>query len=190
MDNPASLIEVVISREQRRTIKAEPKPGLLVVKAPLHATDPQIASFLADHRRWIETHCAARPERLVLGEPIDWSLVGAELLGDDERERTYRRMCHAAADKVFRKTLQELNLRAPPMRVAALASAWGKCHSTGRIELHWRVGSLPWPLARYVVCHELAHLAHFDHTGAFWAQVDELHPGARKADRELKRWRL
>jgi predicted metal-dependent hydrolase len=41
-------------------------------------------------------------------------------------------------------------------------------------------------MADYVVVHELCHLAHFDHSEAFWAQVARAIPDYRDIRRQMK----
>lgn len=43
------------------------------------------------------------------------------------------------------------------------ATRWGSCSSDGRIRYSWRLILAPPDARRYVVAHEVAHLAHLDH---------------------------
>lgn len=190
-------IEVVISREPRKSLALRPKPGLLIVKAPLLASDTEIANFIARHQIWVRRHCAIKPASYLLhGKEIDWSAPSLGDLTFDQpppqnlRSRIYRRICSAATQQVFNQVICEQGSTIPPLRIGSMASAWGRCHASGRVELHWRVGSLPLPLGRYVVFHELAHLKHLDHSSKFWSYLATLDPQSRKHDRELNAWHL
>ena len=48
----------------------------------------------------------------------------------------------------------------------------GHCTRGGMIQLSRHLMLLPEPLVQYVVCHELAHLTHMDHSPAFHALLD------------------
>lgn len=48
----------------------------------------------------------------------------------------------------------------------------GYCTRGGVIQLSRHLMLLPEPLVQYVVCHELAHLTHMDHSPAFHALLD------------------
>ena len=66
----------------------------------------------------------------------------------------------------------------------------GHCTSLGEIQLSYYLMFLPEHLIRHVVCHELAHLTHFDHSPGFHALVDEYSNGTERADiRELRNFR-
>ena len=55
-------------------------------------------------------------------------------------------------------------------------SRWGSCTAQGRLMYSWRLIMAPPPVLRYVAAHEVAHLAHMDHSPAFWGCVKALMP--------------
>lgn len=72
---------------------------------------------------------------------------------------------------------------------AALTSAktfWGVCRKTTGIRLNWRLVGAPEYVADYVCIHELCHLAHADHSHAFWALTRRFAPYADEAKQWLK----
>ena len=65
---------------------------------------------------------------------------------------------------------------------------WGSCSSMGRIRLSWRLILAPPAVRRYVVAHEVAHLAHLNHGPAFKAFEARLYgPGLAEAKATLRR---
>ena len=62
----------------------------------------------------------------------------------------------------------------------------GHCTRGGVIQLSRHLMLLPAPLVQYVVCHELAHLTHMDHSPAFHALLDSYHDGrSAELDRQI-----
>ena len=55
-------------------------------------------------------------------------------------------------------------------------SRWGSCTSDGRLMFSWRLAMAPPEVLGYVAAHEVAHLAHMDHSPRFWAAVEGLMP--------------
>ena len=73
---------------------------------------------------------------------------------------------HAAA---LGRPVRALSLRDPRSR-------WGSCTSDGRLMFSWRLAMAPPEVLDYVAAHEVAHLAHMDHSPRFWAAVARLMP--------------
>lgn len=62
----------------------------------------------------------------------------------------------------------------------------GHCTRGGVIQLSRHLMLLPEPLVLYVVCHELAHLTHMDHSPAFHALLDSYLDGrSAELDRQI-----
>ena len=69
---------------------------------------------------------------------------------------------------------------APPRLLLSSATArWGSCNSDREVRLAWRLVKAPPELIDYVICHELAHLRHMNHSAAFWAEVARQCPDFR-----------
>ena len=61
----------------------------------------------------------------------------------------------------------------------------------------WRLAMAPPEVLDYVAAHEVAHLAHMDHSPRFWAQVEALMPDhaphrrwLRQHGADLQAWRF
>jgi predicted metal-dependent hydrolase len=182
------MIDVKIIRENRKSMALFPRATLLLVKAPLFANDQEIYKFIAKHEQWVKDQCIEEPFK-ILGKPIDWHTISSAPMSFAEKKKKHRQMCHELTHRLYRKTLTTAKIHPPPMRICTLASAWGKCHNAQRIELHWKIATLPKHLAEYVIFHEIAHFQYMDHSKNFWAHLDSLCTGARKLDRELGKWR-
>ncbi len=76
----------------------------------------------------------------------------------------------------------------PPPRVllSSANSRWGSCNSRREVRLSWRLVKAPPALIDYVVCHELAHLRHMNHSREFWAEVGRLCPDYKRLRDELE----
>lgn len=85
--------------------------------------------------------------------------------------------------------VQALALRAgiapPRFLLSSAMSRWGSCNARREVRLAWRLVKAPEPLIDYVVCHELAHLRHMNHSAAFWAEVSRQCPGYEAHRAEL-----
>lgn len=66
-------------------------------------------------------------------------------------------------------------------------SRWGSCTADGRLMFSWRLAMAPPEVLDYVAAHEVAHLAHMDHSARFWAVVERLMPDYRMRRDWLRR---
>ena len=71
-------------------------------------------------------------------------------------------------------------LEPPKLLISSALARWGSCNSRREVRLAWRLVKAPAELVDYVVCHELAHLRHMNHSRAFWAEVERQCPDYRR----------
>ena len=89
-----------------------------------------------------------------------------------------------AAKAYLEARMGELALRAgiepPRLFLSSAMSRWGSCNSRREVRIAWRLIKAPDAMIDYVICHELAHLRHMNHSRAFWAEVERQCPGFRQ----------
>jgi len=76
-------------------------------------------------------------------------------------------------------------IRVKEFFVAVQKSRLGYCTHDDRIMLNARLLFASPQLRDYVICHELAHTRHRNHSRDFWAYLETLFPNAKKIDRQL-----
>jgi len=74
----------------------------------------------------------------------------------------------------------QAGLAAPRFFLSPALARWGSCNARREIRLAWRLVKAPPALVDYVICHELAHLRHMNHSPAFWAEVERQCPDYRR----------
>jgi predicted metal-dependent hydrolase len=73
----------------------------------------------------------------------------------------------------------------PRFFLSSAMARWGSCNTRREVRLAWRLVKAPPELVDYVVCHELAHLRHMNHSSAFWAEVARQCPDYQRLRDEL-----
>jgi predicted metal-dependent hydrolase len=67
---------------------------------------------------------------------------------------------------------------------------WGSCSGRGTISLNVALLFQKPAVVRYLLCHELAHTRHMNHSPKFWNCVAECEPAYRFLDAQLNQgWR-
>jgi len=201
-------------RATRLTMRLAPDGSEVRITLPQWGRTSDALVFANKRMAWLESQLAAVPPaappqpggqvryrgRSLL---IDWSpgrprtpaLQGDALtLGGpaDTVSARVRRWLEREALRLFADDLAHYCSRAglapPQLRLSRALRRWGSCSGKGCIRINWRLVQAPDEVRRSVVAHEVAHLAHFDHSPAFHAFLRDLFGGdLASADAWLKR---
>jgi predicted metal-dependent hydrolase len=148
-----------------RLVLAEPDPG--------RAARPSVDEPL-------------RPEEKLLGAAA--RDPGVRLDGDrllcpvthgavEERVRAwYRCRAQPILDRRLAATCRAVGRAEPAWRLSDARTRWGSLSAKGVVGLNWRLIKASAPEIDYVICHELAHFRHRNHSAAFWREVARLCP--------------
>ena len=122
-------------------------------------------------------------------------LIGIELVAavrhaaEDSVRRTvvgwYKRMAAAHLSQRVMALSLAAGLTPPRFILSSAMGRWGSCNTRREVRLAWRLMKARRELIDYVVCHELAHLRHMNHSAAFWAEVEKQCPDYRRLRAEL-----
>lgn len=74
----------------------------------------------------------------------------------------------------------------PTLKSRWMKKRWGSCHANGQILLNVELIKAPKPCIEYVIIHELCHLVHLNHSGAFYALLGEYLPGWERVKARLE----
>jgi len=94
--------------------------------------------------------------------------------------RWYKHAAHDYLGERLRALSQAARLAAPVLVISSAMGRWGSCNTRREVRLAWRLMKAPADLVDYVICHELAHLRHMNHSSAFWAEVERQCPDYRQ----------
>lgn len=73
------------------------------------------------------------------------------------------------------------------LRARKMKSRWGVCNkSSMSVTLNTLLIHKDNSLIDYVICHELSHFIHMDHSKLFWMEVAKHYPNYQKARKELR----
>lgn len=147
--------------------------GRVVVSAPRHVSERDIAAFVREKAAWIhktQTRIVDLPPRLEPGP---------------EAERLRARMREQAPPLVA-YWAQRMELEPPTVGYRIMHSRWGTCHTGKRhITLAVSLGGMEEELLEYVVVHELTHLLVNNHGPHFKAIMDAYLPDWRDKRKRL-----
>ncbi len=101
-----------------------------------------------------------------------------------------KRRAHAALAPRLAAAAERHDFHYTRLRIGNQRSRWGSCSVQGLISLNLALLFQPERVVHYLLCHELAHTRHMDHSARFWACVAACVPRWRMLDRALSNgWR-
>jgi len=203
-----------LSRARRMTLRLAPDGSEARVSIPAWGRVGDAEAFARDRADWLAGQLASLPAARAIApgtllnlrgtaHPIVWQ-AGArrkpELSGDaiviggpvESLARRLQRWLEAQALELMQADLAHYCQRAgeavPRLSLSRAQRRWGSCAADGTIRMNWRLVMAPDFVRRSVMAHEVAHIAHFDHSPAFHAHLATLYEGdVAAANRWLKR---
>ena len=187
------------ARARRMTLRVGRTDGAVTLTLPPGMAEAEARAFVAGHADWVARQVAAAPppRRAAVGETLP--VLGREVpvvAGPGRAARWTGDAIAAPPDRTGPRVAALLREMARSHAVAAVdrhaealgrapgritlrdtRSRWGSCTARGDVMLSWRLVMAPPEVLDYVAAHEVAHLAHMDHSPRFWACLEGLLPG-------------
>ncbi|CAC9646135.1 M48 family metallopeptidase [bacterium endosymbiont of Bathymodiolus sp. 5 South] len=209
------LVKYKLIRSKRKTLSLQiDKDGALSVRAPMRLSVKKIESFICEKQVWIETKQtqirATKPDKinyqaggyfLFLGYSYPLKLDNTEVPVRLNNKKFYLSTIYDAASafhwfykKEFIKIAlprleyysQKHNLIFNQVRFKAQKTRWGSCSSQNNINLNYLLMMAPMWVIDAVIAHELAHIAHKNHSKDFYQLLDSMISTRKQADIWLK----
>ncbi len=175
-ESPVHSIPFLLSRMKRKTISIRiSDASQVMVSAPVHMNIGRIHGFVDQKHLWIHAN---------LNKVSQWTLLPV-LTASDKRK---------ASENIRSRTnkfLADYEGKKPArIFIRYSTSRWGSCSSLGNISLNGYLDFVPDELFHYVLCHELTHLKHMNHSRAFWNELSGLVANPRLIKLQLTQYKI
>ncbi len=205
-------IKIIKSPKAKRlTLRIDEKERIPVLSLPRGCSARKAVDFVETHRDWIQNMLARLPAagRFENGECISvfgqkviinhnpnqrgTMIIDGFLMVGGEPEFLHRRVCDFikkfAAEHLYQMSAAkagQIGCTVHRVTLKDTKSRWGSCSNRNNINYNWRIVLAPPHVIDYLVSHEVAHLAHQDHSADFWNCVAGLCPDYENGRRWLK----
>ena len=205
-----SLIDVVVNRKmgQKNTYLRIKDDLKLYVNTSILTSDRTIKNIINENMSSItrmylkeKNKCDIKKDFYYLGKKYDIVRVNNKevVLGDNKifipSNLDINKWLKKEANRIF---LERLNywynsftyeIPYPSLTIRKMTSRWGVCNSKlKRVTLNFELIKKDISCLDYVICHELSHFIHMDHSKEFWNVVGENYPNYKEIRRIMKKY--
>ncbi|SIS56749.1 hypothetical protein SAMN05421759_101468 [Roseivivax lentus] len=187
------------SRARRISLRMSGIDGRVTLTMPRFVPEREGLAFLREKEEWLRAHLERRADPVTIGPgvilPVEGIARRIESTGTGRLRIEADRIAVPGPEARIAARLQaHLKTRArdrlaeasdryatalgrPYARITLrdTRSRWGSCSSRGGLSYSWRLILAPPEILDYVAAHEVAHLAHMDHSERFWRQLTALY---------------
>lgn len=203
-------LELKVSPQARRmALRLDTQRRVMYLVVPSHTRTEKAYDFALQYRDWIKENLSALPAPIPFEDgaiiPVFGKKVRISVAYDPDLNKTDisldRNILHVFTNKEYpsrriERFLRELAFEKieqiayrkaacigegiKSVNVRDTKTRWGSCNHRNEISYSWRLIFAPRQAMDYVIAHEVAHLAHFDHSDEFWAMCCRLSASYRK----------
>ncbi len=178
-----------------------------VLKVPTGTSAKKIEDFLASKKDWLHKNAAKLQEREALGETFNFKewiyfdgkplvhtseiAIGFDDFSDLKKAKEIKKyyLSHFCDVEEFaREISHRTGLKFSEIKKVSSTHIWGSFSSKKIMKLNWKLVILPRPLVEYVICHELCHGLHMNHSPRFWKAVERICPQYKQRKKELAKY--
>ncbi len=199
------------SKAKRLTLRIDEKNHQPVITLPKYCSQNTALKFLEDHHDWIINMLARLPQSTDFSDGEIFSFFGQKytvhhqenhrgtcfiddiLMVGGNKEFLHRRVVDFLKQQTLQKlsdlTIQKaktLGCLVANVTLKDTKSRWGSCSTMHNINYNWRICLAPLYVIEYLVCHEVSHLQHPNHSKDFWQTLSELCPNYKEGRSWLK----
>ncbi|TCT21208.1 M48 family metallopeptidase [Thiobaca trueperi] len=123
------------------------------------------------------------PNRVALEHGTIWITSGTtpRLRPSQSLENWLRKQARRRIEQALAVATKQVGRAPHQVYIMDQRTKWGNCSGLGNLSFNWRLIMAPDEVLRYIVTHEVVHLAIPDHSPKFWLTVQSLYPQTDRA---------
>lgn len=201
-------MKIVVVKEKRKTIclKIENSQSA-VLKVPKTLSQKEIDKFLEEKRKWIEKSVEKMKENENFASSFDLKnnlyidgkfyanassvVIGFDKLTENGKRNAIRKFYKSnfyVIEKMAEECCVKFDLHYDKLMPTTSVKVWGSYNTKKVMKLNWKLVLVPKELVYYVICHELSHSKHFNHSPKFWKEVENMCPDYKILKKKLSEY--
>ncbi len=199
------------SLAKKLTLRIDEKKHIPTLTTPKKCSQNQILNFLKSNHEWMINTLAKLPPHIEFSnyEVISFFGKNYTILHSPEQkyscfednfikisgsiEFLHRRVVDFLKKQTLNilsdMSIQKASLigyKINSITIKDTKSRWGSCSTLGNINYNWRICLAPMDIINYLVCHEVTHLKHPNHSTSFWQTLENICPNYKDCRHWLK----
>ncbi len=164
-------MKIKVIKSFRKSLSLSVRWEIVTIRAPYFTRNCKINEFISKHKERIDNRLEVEKSRII---PI-------------EKINEYKKK---AKNYIPNRVIELADIFWFKFNIIKITSAktrWGSCTSKKNLNFSYRLILCPKEVIDYVICHELSHLKHMNHSRNFWNEVSNMMPDYKEHDRWLKK---
>lgn len=170
-------IPYILIPSKRKTMAMEIKDGNLFVRVPVKVKAESIDKFIKEHLSWIKknlTESIRKTEIAKMNPPFS-----------KEERRKLIASARSYMMPIITEYAERIGVTFQSVSFRIESSKWGSCTASGKLNFNALLMYTPDDVMRSVVCHELCHRKHMDHSADFYRDLAATFPSYKECDKWL-----
>lgn len=201
-------MKIVVVKERRKTISLKIENSeSAVLKVPASLSQKEIDKFVEGKRKWIEKNVSKMRANEEFASSFDLKhnlyidgkmyasansvVIGFDKLTENGKKNAVRRFYKSnfyIIEQMAAECSERFGLSYDKIMPTTSVKVWGSYSSKRVMKLNWKLVVVPKELAFYVICHELSHSKHFNHSPKFWKEVELMCPNYKILRKKLNEY--
>ena len=173
------MADYKVVRMRRRTISISVDKDLnTIVKAPFSVSSVFIENFVNRHEEFIEKAKRIRSDEI-------------DFFSEYEHENMIRQLKSKGREYIPARLsyFSDITGFVPvSWRITRAKTRFGSCSGTNRLSFSCYLFAYPEKAIDYVLLHELCHIKHKNHSGAFYSEIEKYMPDYKERKKLLKEY--
>ena len=198
-------MKIKVVKQRRKTISLKiVDSNNAELKVPISLPEKEINNFVESKRSWIEKQSKRFAENECFANSFDLEgklyingefyadansvIIGYDSLSEKAKKNAVRNFYKSQfwnLQQTTKDVSEKFGLSYDKLLPTTSVKVWGSYNSKRVMKLNWKLVILPKELVYYVVCHELAHSVHFNHSTYFWNEVERMCPNCKSLRKKL-----
>ena len=174
MKKQDTVLGFPLVRTDRKSVGITVKPGgEVIVRAPKRMKHADIERAVLLHADWLQNAVKQMQDK----KPV--------LKVDKKQQEFLRTQAKKLLPVLVDYWAKRIGVTPTGMKITSAQKRYGSCSSTNSLCFSLFLMLSPMESIEYVVVHELCHIRHHNHSGEFWAMVEQYLPDYRERKKKL-----